>query len=114
MLAVDDVECSVWCSGVLEQLSQEHGAPGDPLRGLHQVGVATHHADGEHPQRNHGGEVERGDACTHPDGQAVGVRVHVPGDGGQGLPQHEGGDAAGMLHHLWGRMKRRDDVKQWV
>jgi len=101
VLAVDDVQRAVRRSGVLQQFGQEHGAPWDALRGLHQVGVATHHPDGEHPQRDHGGEVKRGDAGTHADGQAVGVSVHVPGDGGQRLPQHEGRNAAGMLHHLW-------------
>lgn len=81
MLAVDDVDCTIWCSGILEHFGQEHGASGDPFRGLHQVGVATYHANGEHPQRNHGREVKRGDTSTHADGQAVGVSVHVLGDG---------------------------------
>lgn len=81
MLAVDDVECTIWCPGVLEQFGQEHGASWDPFGGLHQVCVATYHADGEHPQRNHGREVKRGDTSTHSDGQAVGVCVHVLGDG---------------------------------
>lgn len=82
MLSVDYVECTIWCSGILEHFGQKHGAAWDSLRGLHQVGVAAHHSDREHPQRNHGGEVERGDAGTHSDGQAVGVGVHVLGDGG--------------------------------
>lgn len=97
---MDDVQGPVGQPCILQQLGQQHGAPWDALGGLHQVGVATHHAHGEHPQRDHGGEVEGGDASTHPDGQAVGVGIHVFGDGGQGLPQHQGGDAAGVLCHL--------------
>ena len=100
VLPVDDVERAVGGAGVLQQLGQEHGAAGHALRRLHQVGVAAHHADGEHPQGDHGGEVEGGDAGAHADGQAEGVRVHVLGDGGQRLAQHQGGDAAGVLHHL--------------
>lgn len=81
VLPVDDVESAVRSPGVLEHFGQEHGASWDPFRGLHQVGVATYHTNGEHPERNHGREIERGNACTHPDGQAVGVGVHVLGDG---------------------------------
>lgn len=82
MLSVDYVQCTIWRSGILEHFGQKHSAAWDSLRGLHQVGVATHHPNGKHPQGNHGGEVERGDASTHSDGQAVGVGVHVLGDGG--------------------------------
>lgn len=81
VLAVDDVERAIWCPGILEHFGQEHGASWDAFRGLHQVGVATNHPNGEHPERNHGREVKRGDSSTHPDGQAVGVSVHVLGDG---------------------------------
>lgn len=82
MLAVYYVECAIWRPGILKHFSQEHGASWNSLRGLHQVGVATHHADREHPQRNHGREVKGCDTSTHSNGQAVGVSVHVLGDGG--------------------------------
>lgn len=81
VLSMNDVECAIRCPGILEHFGQEHGASRDPFRGLHQVGVATYHTDGEHPEGNHGREVERGNTSTHPDGQAVGVSVHVLGDG---------------------------------
>jgi len=100
MLPVDDVECTIWSPSILEQFSQKHGAAWDALRGLHQVRVAAHHPDGEHPHRNHGREVKRGDAGTNPDGQTVRVRVHVLCNGGQGFPKHQGCDAAGVLDHL--------------
>ena len=100
MLAVDDVQRAVGGTGVLQQLGEEHGAAGHALRGLQQVGVAAHQPHREHPQRDHGGEVEGGDAGAHADGQAEGVRVHVLGERGQRLAQHQGGDAACVLHHL--------------
>lgn len=81
VLAVDDVECAIWCPGILKHFGQEHCASWDTFRGLHQVRVATYHANGEHPQGNHGREVKRGNARTHSDGQAVSVSVHVFGDG---------------------------------
>lgn len=100
MLAMNDVERSVWSASILQHFGQQHGAGGHPLRGLQQVGVATHHSHGEHPQRDHGREVEGGDAGAHPEGQPVGVGVHVLRDGGQRFTQHQGGDAASVLHHL--------------
>lgn len=100
VLSVDDVEGAVRRPSILEHFGQEHGASWDPFGGLHQVGVATHHTDGEHPERNHGREIERSNTSTHPDGQAVGVGVHVLGDGRQRLSQHQGCDAAGVFNHL--------------
>ena len=81
MLSMNDVECTIWCPSILKHFGQEHCASWDPFRGLHQVGVATYHADGEHPEWNHGREVKRGDTGTHANGQTVGVSVHVLGDG---------------------------------
>lgn len=100
VLAVDDVERSIWSASILQHLSQQHGACGHTLRGLQQVRVATYHAHREHPQGDHGREVEGGNAGTHPKGKAIGVSVHVFGDGGQGFPEHQGGDAAGVFYHL--------------
>lgn len=100
MLAVDDVERPIRSTGVLQHLGQQHGASRHPLRGLQQVSVATHHRHGDHPKRNHGGEVEGGDAGAHAQRQAVGVGVHVLGDGRQRLTEHQRGDAAGVLHNL--------------
>lgn len=113
VLAVDNVYSAIWCAGVLQHFGEQHGASWDALGGLHQVGVAAHHADGEHPQGDHGGEVEGGDAGAHADGQAVGEGVHVLGDGRQRLPEHEGGDAACVLDHLWEERERaREDEEE--
>lgn len=107
MLPVDDVEGSVRSAGILQHLGEQHGTGGHALRRLQQKGVAAGQGHGEHPQRDHGGEVERGDACAHAEGQAVGVGVHVFGEGGQRFSQHQGGDAAGVLNHLWRKEERK-------
>ena len=39
-----------------------------PATHLHDISVASDEAGGEHPQRDHGGEVERGDASTYSKG----------------------------------------------
>ena len=39
-----------------------------PATHLHDISVASDEAGGEHPERDHGGEVERGDASTHSKG----------------------------------------------
>lgn len=110
MLAVDDVERSVRSTCILQHFGEQHGAGGHPLRGLQQVGVAAHHSHGEHPQGDHGREVEGGDASAHPEGQAVGVGVHVLSDGGQGFTEHQGGDAASVLRHLCNETERATDA----
>lgn len=58
------------------------------------------HSDGEHPQGDHGGEVEGGNTGTDTDGQGVRVCVHVPGDVGHSLAHLQRGDAAAVLHNL--------------
>lgn len=97
---MDDVQRSVRGAGVLQHPGEQHGAGGNALRGLQQDRVPAHHGHGEHPQGDHGGEVEGGDARAHAEGQAVGVGVHVFGDGRQRFAEHQGGDAAGVLHNL--------------
>ena len=109
MLAMDDVQRSIWCSSVLQQFGKHHGTARHSLRGLHQVGVSTHHAHREHPQRDHGREVEGGDAGTHTKRQPVGVGVHVFGDGGQSFTHHERGDAAGVFYHLWNQRETEEN-----
>ena len=47
------------------ELSEHHGGSRVLLRGLQNEGVAGGASDGEHPQRDHGREVEGADASTH-------------------------------------------------
>ena len=46
-----------------------------PATHLHDISVASDEAGGEHPQRDHGGEVERGDASTHSKGHPGVVKM---------------------------------------
>ena len=100
VLAVDHVHNTVRHPGLLQQLQQGHAGGGVPLAGLHDVGVAADCRHREHPERDHGGEVEGRDAGTHPQGHAVAGQVHVLADAGQGLPQQQRGVGAQVLNHL--------------
>lgn len=64
--------------------------------------MATH-SNGEHPQGDHGGEVEGGDAGTDADGQRVRIGVHVLGNVVHRLAHLQRGDTAAVLDNLCGR-----------
>jgi hypothetical protein len=55
---------------------------------------------GEHPQRNHGREVERRDASAHAQGLQQGVGVHAAGHVVGQLAQLQVADGAGVFHHF--------------
>ena len=100
VLAVDDIDHAVRKTGLLEQLEQRHAGGGVPLTWLHDVGVATDGRHREHPERDHGGEVEGRDTSTHPKGRPEGGEIHVLADSGHGLAQQQVCVAAAVLHHL--------------
>lgn len=77
VLSVDDVDDSVGHAGLLCKLDQGHAGRGVTLRGLHDVGVAADGCHREHPERDHGGEVERGDSGADAQRSAVGSQIHV-------------------------------------
>merc|ERR1719322_527801 len=77
MLTVDDIDDTIWHTRLLEKLQQRHAGRGVPLTGLHDVGVAADGGHGEHPQRDHGREVEGRDAGTDSKGRPEGGQVHV-------------------------------------
>lgn len=83
-----------------EQLGQAHGSEGILLRGLEHEAVTAGHRQREHPERDHGREVEGGDADAHPEGLHPGVAVHPARHVAHGLPQGLARDGAGLLHHL--------------
>ena len=60
--AMNNVDNSIRHTGFFQQVDEHHASCGVPLRGLHDVRVATDGAHGEHPEGNHGGEVERSNA----------------------------------------------------
>ena len=71
-------------AGFQRQFAQADGGHGILLGGLEHEGVAGGDGHGEHPQRNHGREVERGDAGAHAqrlqDGVGVDTASHVVGE----------------------------------
>eukprot|EP00962_Isochrysis_galbana_P029682 scaffold9535_cov96-Isochrysis_galbana.AAC.2 len=58
------------------------------------------HRQREHPERDHGWEVEGRDAGTDAEGDAVRVGVDVGGHVGQRLAHHQRRHRARVLHHL--------------
>ncbi len=100
LVAVDDIEDAIGQPRPLQQLRQEESGRRIALRRLEHEGVAAHQGDGEHPQRHHGGEVERCDTGNDSQGLAqregVDVRADVLGD----LPLEQMRPPAGELHHL--------------
>ena len=97
---VDQVEHALGEPGLEEQLRQPHRSQGRALGGLEDEGVACHHGQGEHPQRDHHGEVEGWDPRADPDRKAIEVLVDVARDGAERASLEERGSAAGEVHHL--------------
>ena len=100
VLAMDYIDHAVRESSLFEELQQRHAGSGVSLTGLHDVGVAADGGHGEHPERDHGGEVEGGDTGADPQGRPEGGEVHILADPGHGLAQQQVGVAAAVLHHL--------------
>ncbi|MPN03914.1 hypothetical protein SDC9_151149 [bioreactor metagenome] len=65
LVAIDHVEHARRQTGFQRQLRDEQGAGWIALGRLEHEGVAAGHGHGPHPQRHHGGEVERSDASGH-------------------------------------------------
>ena len=61
---MDDVNDAVREPGLLHKTSQNHAGPRDALAGLQHVGVSKSDGEREHPQRDHGREVERADTSN--------------------------------------------------
>ena len=89
VLTMDNIDHTVRHTSLLQQLQQRHARRGVPLTGLHDVGVAADGGHGEHPEWDHGGEVEGSNASTHSQGCSEAGEVHVLADPGQSLPQQQ-------------------------
>ena len=100
MSAVDNVQDTLGEASLLSELCQNHGCAGVPLRGLQNVGVSAGDGQGEHPEGNHGGEVEGADSSSNSKWLPVRVGVHVLRNGGKGFTHEKGGNGAGMLNNL--------------
>ena len=86
--------------GFFKQLDQAGGGERVLLRGLEHEGIAAGHGHGEHPQRNHGREIERGNAQAHAQRLRVGIAVDAIGHVLHRLAHHQAGNIGGVLHHL--------------
>src|SRR5277367_4996935 len=75
LVSLDYVEDAVGKAGFFEHLGEEDGGAGVALAGLEDEGVAAGQGDGEHPQWDHGGEVEGGDAGDDAKGLAKGPAI---------------------------------------
>ena len=80
LVAVDDVEDAVGQAGFLEHLGEEDGGGGVALGGLEDEGVAAGEGEREHPERDHGGEVEGRDAGDDAERLAHGPGVDAGAD----------------------------------
>ena len=76
-VALDDVEDAVGEAGLLDQLGQNERGRGVLLGRLQDERVAARQRVGQHPQRDHDREVERGDAGDHADGLSHRVNVEA-------------------------------------
>ena len=84
-----------------------HGRERHLFRGLQDERVAADDRDREHPERNHGREIERRDARADADRMANGLAINLAGDVGERLAHDQAGHAAGELDHLDAAMDRR-------
>ena len=79
-VAVHDVEDPFGQPRLQEQLTQPDRRQRDFLGRLEHERVAAGDRDREHPERDHRGEVERGDPHAHADRVADRLAVNLPGD----------------------------------
>jgi hypothetical protein len=100
LVALDHVKHAVGKAGLLVEVRQAQGEGGVLFRGLQDETIAAGDREGRHPKRNHGREVERGDAGHHAEGLAHGIAVDAAADVLGKLALEEMGNAAGELDHL--------------
>ena len=100
LVAVHDVQNACRRTGLHHQLGQTDGNGGIALRGLEDEGVADGYGDAEHPHRDHGREVERGDARDHAQRLAHGIDVDAGARAPGVFALDRMRDAAGELDDL--------------
>jgi hypothetical protein len=95
LITVDDVEDTVGDAGFDEKLAEQVGAEGDFLAGFEDERVAADQGDGEHPQGDHHGEIERSDSDADAQGMSDGFSIDSCRDIGEGLAHEKRGAGAG-------------------
>ena len=88
------------CAGFLKQFGQPVRGHRVLLGGLEYEGVTRGDGQREHPQRDHGREVERGDPRTHAQRLGPGMGVDAAGHVFHGFAHHQRGDIGGLLGHF--------------
>ncbi len=123
-ITVHDVDDAVGHARLLGQLSQKQRRRGVLLRWLQDEGVAARDGVGQHPERDHHREVERGDAGDHAQRFEHGMDVDTARHLGRVRPLQQVRDAAREFDvfesssHLAGRVAehlpvlRRDGSRQ--
>jgi len=77
---VNDVDNTIWKTGILGQLDEHHGSSWIALRWLQEHGVTGGNSHWEHPEWDHGWEVERADTSGDTEWGAVAVAVQILGN----------------------------------
>jgi len=100
LVAMDNLQQPFGRARLHEQFGQPHRHAGVTLRRLEDEGIARRNRHAEHPHRDHGGEVERGDPCA--DTKRLAHRIDI--DAGAGTLRifafQRMRNAAGELDHF--------------
>ncbi len=98
--ALDDLEDVGGQAGFGEEFGEDKAGRGVLLGGFEDEAIAGGECDRDHPERDHGGEVEGRDAGDDAEGLAHGPAVDPGCDGFGVFAFEEMGDAAGEFDHF--------------
>lgn len=82
------------------QLRQHDWSPRILLGGFDNNRISTRNGQREHPQRNHGREIEGTDSGSHSNRDSIGQGIHISGHVAQSLTLHERRHRTGVFYHL--------------
>ena len=100
LVAVDDVEDSVWKPGLLPELGHEARNARVALTRLEDEGIAAGNRHRVHPHRDHDRKVEGGDSGHHAQWLAEGKDVDAGRDLVREVALEQGRQTTGELDHL--------------
>mmetsp|Transcript_42388 Transcript_42388/g.106937 ORF Transcript_42388/g.106937 Transcript_42388/m.106937 type:complete len:468 (-) Transcript_42388:382-1785(-) len=100
VLALDHVHHTLGNASLRGQLHEQSGRAGHALARLQHKGVTAGDCQREHPQRDHGGKVERRHTTDHAERLTVGVGVDVRTNVLHRFAHHHAGCSTSVLNHL--------------
>ena len=100
LVTMNDVQHAAGQSCFVQQSGDEHRCGRIALGRLEDEGVAAGDGHRVHPQRNHGGKIERRNSRHDAQGLAVAVGVDVRADVAAEIALEQMGNAANEIHHL--------------